>query len=185
MEICLFRQRHTLKHLIVYESNLVKVFFIKNTKSSVHFSFNRNLFKTYTTGDKCCNLFEIWPQNSWIAHNRSNDLIHSIIMPFKPVEHPKCPKCGKSVYAAEEMLAAGQKWHKTCFKCGLCQKRLDSTNAAEHGGELYCKQCYGRKFGPKGYGFGQGAGTLSMDTGAHLGNIGTEMTNKPTDPNYG
>ncbi|XP_013786053.1 muscle LIM protein 1-like [Limulus polyphemus] len=106
-------------------------------------------------------------------------------MPFKPVEQPKCPKCSKSVYAAEEMLAAGQKWHKNCFKCGLCHKSLDSTNATEHGGELYCKQCYGRKFGPKGYGFGQGAGTLSMDTGAHLGNTATAMSNKPTDPNYG
>lgn len=91
-------------------------------------------------------------------------------MPFKAPECPKCPKCSKSVYAAEEMLAAGQKWHKTCFKCGLCHKHLDSTNATEHGGELYCKQCYGRKFGPKGYGFGGGAGCLSMDTGAHLGN---------------
>mgnify|MGYP000070894075 CR=1 FL=1 len=54
---------------------------------------------------------------------------------------------------------------------GLCSKRLDSTNCTEHGGnELYCKQCYGRKYGPKGYGFGGGAGCLSMDTGAHLGN---------------
>ncbi|XP_011050991.1 PREDICTED: muscle LIM protein Mlp84B-like isoform X3 [Acromyrmex echinatior] len=89
-------------------------------------------------------------------------------MPFKPVEHPKCPKCGKSVYAAEERVAGGLKWHKTCFKCGLCNKALDSTNCAEHERELYCKVCHGRKFGPKGYGFGGGAGCLSMDQGEHL-----------------
>ncbi|XP_011699156.1 PREDICTED: muscle LIM protein 1-like [Wasmannia auropunctata] len=89
-------------------------------------------------------------------------------MPFKPVEHPKCPKCGKSVYAAEERVAGGLKWHKTCFKCGLCGKPLDSTNCTEHEGELFCKVCHGRKFGPKGYGFGGGAGCLSMDQGEHL-----------------
>ncbi|KOC67997.1 Muscle LIM protein Mlp84B [Habropoda laboriosa] len=156
-------------------------------------------------------------------------------MPFKPVEHPKCPKCGKSVYAAEERVAGGLKWHKMCFKCarnqlgppsvklrvqrpartrfasknpdfviqleiggplnihtwlpqsvekedeigssqknrslsvpGLCGKLLDSTNCTEHEGELFCKVCHGRKFGPKGYGFGGGAGCLSMDQGEHL-----------------
>ncbi|XP_015176502.1 PREDICTED: muscle LIM protein 1-like isoform X5 [Polistes dominula] len=89
-------------------------------------------------------------------------------MPFKPVEHPKCPKCGKSVYAAEERVAGGLKWHKMCFKCGLCGKLLDSTNCSEHEGELFCKVCHARKFGPKGYGFGGGAGCLSMDQGEHL-----------------
>lgn len=37
-------------------------------------------------------------------------------------------------------------------------------------------RCHGRKYGPKGVGFGQGAGTLSMDTGAHFGNKEVEMT---------
>ncbi|XP_055336466.1 muscle LIM protein 1-like [Paramacrobiotus metropolitanus] len=98
-------------------------------------------------------------------------------MPFVPAEQNKCPKCGKSVYPAEERIAASGKWHKTCFKCGLCNKLLDSTNVTEHHGELFCKQCYGRKFGPKGVGFGGGAGALSMDVGEHLGNRNTEMTN--------
>lgn len=51
---------------------------------------------------------------------------------------------------------------------GLCNKALDSTNCTEHEKELYCKNCHARKYGPKGYGFGGGAGCLSMDTGAHL-----------------
>ncbi|XP_069680622.1 muscle LIM protein Mlp84B isoform X4 [Periplaneta americana] len=89
-------------------------------------------------------------------------------MPFKPVENPKCPKCGKSVYAAEERVAGGLKWHKMCFKCGMCNKLLDSTNCSEHEGELFCKVCHARKYGPKGYGFGGGAGCLSMDQGEHL-----------------
>ena len=31
--------------------------------------------------------------------------------------------------------------------------------------QIYCKSCYGKNRGPKGYGFGSGAGTLSMDAG--------------------
>merc|ERR1712034_93440 len=77
-------------------------------------------------------------------------------MPFKAVQAPKCPKCGKSVYANEERLAGGQKWHVGCFACSVCNKMLDSTNLQDKDGVLYCKTCHSREFGPKGYGYGVG-----------------------------
>jgi len=91
-------------------------------------------------------------------------------MPFKAPEAPKCPKCDRSVYAAEEKMAGGYKFHKVCFKCDMCNKLLDSTTVAEHNKELYCKACHGRKYGPKGVGFGAGAGALCMDSGEQFGN---------------
>jgi len=42
---------------------------------------------------------------------------------------------------------------------------LDSATVTEHEGSLYCKSCHGKQFGPKGYGYGGGAGVLSMDAG--------------------
>lgn len=89
-------------------------------------------------------------------------------MPFQVIEAPKCGRCKKPVYTAEERLAAGCSWHfGGCFTCKLCNKTLSSTTLAEHkeSKEIYCKSCYGKEFGPKGYGYGAGAGTLSMDAG--------------------
>ena len=56
-----------------------------------------------------------------------------------------------------------QIWHKRCFSCGDCHRSLDSTNlndGPDH--NIYCRSCYGKHFGPKGVGFGMGAGTLTM-----------------------
>jgi hypothetical protein len=33
------------------------------------------------------------------------------------------------------------------FIKGLCKKMLEAMTVAEHEGNVYCKQCYGRKFG--------------------------------------
>nr|XP_028591602.1 cysteine and glycine-rich protein 1 [Podarcis muralis] len=71
-----------------------------------------------------------------------------------------CPRCGQAVYAAEKVVGAGKSWHKACFRCAKCGKSLESTTLADKDGEIYCKGCYAKNFGPKGFGFGQGAGAL-------------------------
>ncbi|EPQ20353.1 Cysteine and glycine-rich protein 1 [Myotis brandtii] len=81
----------------------------------------------------------------------------------------KCGVCQKTVYFAEEVQCEGSSFHKSCFLCMVCKKNLDSTTVAVHGEEIYCRSCYGKKYGPKGYGYGQGAGTLSTDKGESLG----------------
>lgn len=74
-----------------------------------------------------------------------------------------CLRCGFSVYAAEQMISKNRVWHRRCFSCHDCRKSLDSTNLCDApNGEIYCRGCYGRNFGPKGVGYGLGAGTLTM-----------------------
>ncbi|XP_075891720.1 cysteine and glycine-rich protein 3 [Nelusetta ayraudi] len=69
----------------------------------------------------------------------------------------RCPRCSKAVYAAEKVIGAGKAWHKTCFRCALCGKSLESTTVTDKDGEIYCKVCYAKNFGPKGFGLGNPA----------------------------
>lgn len=86
-----------------------------------------------------------------------------------------CARCNKTVYFNEEKRAIDKSFHVSCFVCGNmmplvyshdfylflfffiicaanqdCKRRLDSGSLTEHDDEIYCKQCYGRLFGPKG-----------------------------------
>lgn len=97
-----------------------------------------------------------------------------------------CPRCGGVVFAAEQVLAKGrvriffqawkrkknyydflvfsQPWHIKCFKCRDCRHVLDSIIACDGpDNDVYCKTCYGKKWGPHGYGFACGSGFLQTD----------------------
>ncbi|KAK3700885.1 hypothetical protein QZH41_012702 [Actinostola sp. cb2023] len=54
----------------------------------------------------------------------------------------RCPRCGDKAYHAESISMEGYKFHKRCFSCKECKKKLDSTNAASHGGKSTCIVCY-------------------------------------------
>ena len=101
---------------------------------------------------------------------------------FRMVSAPAnvCPRCSKTVYSAEEVKAVGRSFHKRCYTCAKCKGSISAGRYSEHEGELYdnskrpMKQmsrimspftrvldCYQRLFGPRGVGFGIGAGALS------------------------
>lgn len=57
-----------------------------------------------------------------------------------------------------------KEWHRKCFKCKDCNKTLDSIIACDGPDkDVYCKTCYGKKWGPHGYGFACGSGFLQTD----------------------
>ncbi|EJU00205.1 LIM-domain-containing protein [Dacryopinax primogenitus] len=65
----------------------------------------------------------------------------------------ECPRCGKAVYFAEQVVAAGKKWHKSCLRCESCSTQLDSTKLTERDGTPFCRACYAKNFGPSGVGY--------------------------------
>ena len=77
----------------------------------------------------------------------------------------KCATCKKTVYAAESVIAANKEYHDSCFVCQTCRHRLSSTTLNERDGILFCNTCYGKQFGPKGFGFGGGGAGVLTDTG--------------------
>ncbi|XP_054016798.1 uncharacterized protein LOC128897126 isoform X4 [Hylaeus anthracinus] len=71
-----------------------------------------------------------------------------------------CQRCGRKVYQAEMQIVSGIPFHNICFSCYCCRKPLEPLTYQENCGEIYCKQCYVRNFGPQGYGYGVGPGAL-------------------------
>ncbi|KIY47656.1 hypothetical protein FISHEDRAFT_74458 [Fistulina hepatica ATCC 64428] len=67
--------------------------------------------------------------------------------------NPKCPRCDKAVYFAEQTKAVGKIWHKGCLKCTECSTFLDSHKLRDHGGQPVCSKCYDKKHGPAGGGY--------------------------------
>ncbi|KAF9238377.1 hypothetical protein BU15DRAFT_47827 [Melanogaster broomeanus] len=59
---------------------------------------------------------------------------------------PICPRCNKTVYAAEQIMGPGR---KPCLACTTCNKRLDSLTLLEHDQEFQSKNCHVRNFGTR------------------------------------
>ncbi|XP_074652014.1 LIM and SH3 domain protein 1-like isoform X8 [Tubulanus polymorphus] len=54
----------------------------------------------------------------------------------------KCSKCDKSVYPMELLKCLDQFWHKTCFKCAVCDMTLNMKNYKGYEKRPYCQVHY-------------------------------------------
>lgn len=60
------------------------------------------------------------------------------------VAEDHCWGCEKRVYAAEQVLAIGRKWHRGCLRCCMCKNSLTPANLSDRESKVYCKNCYHR-----------------------------------------
>lgn len=57
----------------------------------------------------------------------------------------------RKFYTEYQLPLLGQKYHQTCFTCKSCSKGLASGNFSDKDGEIYCKNCHRKAFGPTGF----------------------------------
>ena len=61
-----------------------------------------------------------------------------------------CAACGKTVYLVEKLVVDGDTYHKSCFKCSVCNGSISAGSYAKAHGVLYCKPHFKQKFKEKG-----------------------------------
>ena len=61
-----------------------------------------------------------------------------------------CPRCAGKVFEAEKCGTKVGPYHKNCFSCIECTRKLDSVTCCEGpDAEIYCKACYASFYGSK------------------------------------
>jgi len=80
-----------------------------------------------------------------------------------------CGRCGKVVFDAEEVKSHGRVYHNVCFKCKACAGDLQPIDTVDNAGEIYCRKCYGKNFGPTGFRGGVTPAGEVTDDGAKPG----------------
>mmetsp|Transcript_4421 Transcript_4421/g.5127 ORF Transcript_4421/g.5127 Transcript_4421/m.5127 type:complete len:251 (-) Transcript_4421:248-1000(-) len=73
-----------------------------------------------------------------------------------------CRVCSKRVYFAEQVKSYGHFYHKTCFQCDSCTRRLNPGEHLSRKDKPYCRTCHTELFGPTGFRGGSTGGLMSV-----------------------
>lgn len=66
----------------------------------------------------------------------------------KPLQ---CAKCSKSVGWAESVVRDDSVYHRDCFRCAGCNKKLDRGSGLKDHGDYFCRSCHNKQYGPMGF----------------------------------
>mmetsp|Transcript_5077 Transcript_5077/g.5866 ORF Transcript_5077/g.5866 Transcript_5077/m.5866 type:complete len:195 (+) Transcript_5077:189-773(+) len=83
-----------------------------------------------------------------------------------------CATCGKPVYFNEKLSALNKTYHKVCFKCTDCEKRINLGQQLEHDELPFCKTCHQKNFGARGF---RGGGSGAMVQGNFHGQAPVQL----------
>ncbi|XP_034427899.1 LIM domain and actin-binding protein 1 isoform X2 [Hippoglossus hippoglossus] len=96
-------------------------------------------------------LSKVAPQEPKLAQDRSPESGKRVkITKFQPTCREMCSACLKPVYPMEKINADKYIFHKTCFVCKQCKKKLSMYNYTPLHGEFYCIFHYQQLFRRKG-----------------------------------
>lgn len=99
--------------------------------------FRGNLNTTWVDEKSSENYNSTWIDPSVLKSTNPNDMT--------------CKKCQGIVFDLERTHAKGGVYHKVCFKCDSCSKRLDAMTSSKYietqNDELLCVKCYEEKYG--------------------------------------
>ena len=65
----------------------------------------------------CSHCYRKMAANSAKVAGDSGDAARTAVAYVNHDDPNCCPRCGKRVYFAEQVLSLGRKWHRPCFSC--------------------------------------------------------------------
>uniref|UniRef100_A0A3P9KSR8 LIM zinc-binding domain-containing protein n=1 Tax=Oryzias latipes TaxID=8090 RepID=A0A3P9KSR8_ORYLA len=96
------------------------------------------------TQDSAHKLSKLEQQQTFSSEKRAK------LTKFQLASHEMCSACQKPVYQMEKITADKYIFHKTCFCCKKCKKKLSMYSFAPLNGEFYCIFHYQQLFKEKG-----------------------------------
>uniref|UniRef100_A0A3P9CWQ6 LIM domain containing 2 n=1 Tax=Maylandia zebra TaxID=106582 RepID=A0A3P9CWQ6_9CICH len=140
-------EKRSIIRLKVWVFAFVSILILK-TVFDLH--YNQNIYLIFTS-----HFTVVYYKCFWFKKNKKKKTfpLRSVLfffLQFQPASREMCSACLKPVYQMEKITADKYFFHKACFCCKHCKKKLSMYSYAPLNGEFYCIFHYQQLFRRKG-----------------------------------